>query len=84
MLDYAPSRAHKTTRNTPTPHPVPSQHAQNKKLVTNWFTTAEIAALKELAAAKGVDVTTLFREFIRNECKNEGIKIDEQDKAGKH
>lgn len=63
---------------------MPSQHAQNKKLVTNWFTTAEIAALKELAAAKGVDVTTLFREFIRNECKNEGIKIDEQAQADKH
>ena len=63
---------------------MPSQHAQNKKLVTNWFTTAEIVALKELAAAKGVDVTTLFREFIWNECKNEGIKIDEQAQADKH
>lgn len=63
---------------------MPSQHAQNKKLVTNWFTTAEITALKELAAAKGVDVTTLFREFLRNECKNEGIKIDEHPQDAKH
>ncbi len=57
---------------------MPNQRASNKKLVTNWFTTAEIQALRELAAARGVDVTTLFREFIRNECKNQGIKIDEK------
>lgn len=56
----------------------PRQRASNKKLVTNWFTTAEIEALKELAAARGLDVTALFRQFIHDECKNHGIKIDEQ------
>lgn len=56
----------------------PRQRAANKKLVTNWFTTAEIAALKELAAIRGVDMTALFRQFLHDECKNNGIKIDEQ------
>lgn len=56
---------------------MPSKRDPNKKIVTLWLEKGNASELKKLADERGVPVSDLIQEAIKNQCELWGIDYKE-------
>lgn len=56
---------------------MPGKRDPNKKNVTLWLQAGNVDALKKAAAARGIPMTDLIQEAIKNQCELWGVDYGE-------